>query len=333
MAAFYIRVGNGTREITDPAEKQKFTASRSGSGTPEKRGVAVVAPVDDSETIRLDSWDLGDVLAIVEKPKEFRVPERAWTQEGIVDAAVAAAGFALPVLWAAVPLVVLAARTTQIRGPGRSPHVALMALEDAKTLVERDLLFFPNGGPSVGQVYGRHPLRRRDYLPYASYHQLVLHEKSIEAARYLLSLGARDVEITCHQSTGKEEKAEAGVVAPSVDDVSLTMGFGRDDTGKLAIRITGAGKRRQVPDDLLWPSQDPMFKLARDAAQAGADTFHFGLKAAESGSVNARAAVKLQKELGLGLGGEYKRWEDLSFTVDAAFGESRGSAGVAANGA
>ncbi len=30
--AFYIRIGNGTREITDPAEKQKYIASRWGSG-------------------------------------------------------------------------------------------------------------------------------------------------------------------------------------------------------------------------------------------------------------------------------------------------------------
>ena len=43
--------------------------------------------------------------------------------------------------------------------------------------------------------------------------------------------------------------------------------------------------------------------------------------------------MKFQKDLHLGLGGEYKRWEDLGFTVDATFGESRGSAGAAADGA
>jgi hypothetical protein len=101
------------------------------------------------------------------------------------------------------------------------------------------------------------------------------------------------------------------------------MGFGRDDTGKLGIRITGAGKRSRPPADLIWPSRDAMFRLARDAAHAGAATFHFGLRAEQSGSVNAQAAAKFQKDLHLGLGGEYKRWEDLSFTVDAAFGQSQ----------
>lgn len=116
------------------------------------------------------------------------------------------------------------------------------------------------------------------------------------------------------------------MMAPNLDDVSLTMGFARDDSGKLSIRITGAGKRSRTPADLSWPGQDPMFKLARDAAQAGAGEFHFGLRAEQSGSVNAEAALKIQKELRLGLGGEYKRWEDLTFTVDASFGERQAGA-------
>jgi hypothetical protein len=72
-------------------------------------------------------------------------------------------------------------------------------------------------------------------------------------------------------------------------------------------------------DDLIWPVADPMFKLARDAARARAATFHFRIKAEQSSSVNAEAAVGFQKDLNLGLGGEYKRWEDLRFTVNASF--------------
>lgn len=91
------------------------------------------------------------------------------------------------------------------------------------------LLFFPDGGPAIGQVYGRHPVRRTDYLPFASLHRAVLREKAIKAARYLSSLGPKDVEITCRQVTGKSGKGEAGITAPDMADISLTMGFGRDD--------------------------------------------------------------------------------------------------------
>ena len=49
------------------------------------------------------------------------------------------------------------------------------------------------------------------------------------------------------------------------------MGFGRDDTGKLAIRITGAGKTKPQVPDLIWPARDPMFRLIRTTADAGAD--------------------------------------------------------------
>ncbi|MGY1618176.1 hypothetical protein ACI797_15665 [Geodermatophilus sp. SYSU D00691] len=193
-----------------------------------------------------------------------------------------------------------------------------MAIEDARRLVQRELLSFPEGGPSIGHVYARHPVRRRDYVPYAGFHRLVLNEKSIETARYLLSLGARDIEITWRESIGKPAKAEGGIRLPNAEDLSLTMGFGRDDTGKLAIRITGAGKARPVLDDLTWPDRDPTFKLMRTSAEAGAERFHFGIQTEQSTSVNASAAAKL-KDVGFNLGGDYKRYEDLAFTVDATF--------------
>ncbi|CCH89529.1 protein of unknown function [Modestobacter italicus] len=262
------------------------------------------------QMVDLDGWDFGDVVAVVDQPEAFPAPEPTW-QKVAVEAFVAglSAGFV-------VPLVSLAWKG--LRSGGSSPHVALIALEDARQLMKRDLLFFPESGPNVGDVYARHPLRRRDYMPYAGFHRLVLNEKSIEATRYLLSLGARDVEITWRESIGKAAKAEGGIGLPNVEDVSLTMGLGRDDSGKLAIRIAGAGKAKPLLDDLIWPDRDPMFKLMRTAADAGAEQFHFGIKTEQSTSVNAGAALQLQ-DLGFSLGGEYKRWEDLAFTVDATF--------------
>lgn len=259
--------------------------------------------------VNLDSWDFGDVLAVVEETEEFSAPESSWTQAAFD-------GFVAGVTtgWV-VPLVLLAFKGRPSESP---PHVALIAHDDAHKLMQRDLLFFPEGGPNVGDVYARHPLRRRDYAPYAAFHRLLLSERAIEAARYLLSLGARDVEITWTQSNGKAGKADASIPLPTVDDVSLRMGFGRDDSGKLAIRITGAGKAKPEVPDLIWPGHDPMFKLVNTAASAGAETFHFGIKTEQSASINGSAAVKLSN-LGFSLGGDYKRWEDLTFTVDATF--------------
>ncbi|WP_456881898.1 hypothetical protein [Geodermatophilus sp. SYSU D00779] len=278
--------------------------------------------------VDLDSWDLGDVLAIVERPDAFLEEDRSSSAAYLVKTTVKATVSATmsskmsPTMSAAagalvvVPLVLLMVKGRRTEAP--PPHAALMSVEDARRLVQRDLLFFPEGGPSVGHVYARHPLRRRDYVSYAGFHRFLLNEKSVEAARYLLSLGARDIEITWRESIGKSAKAEGGIGLPDAEDVSLTMGFGRDDTGKLAIRITGAGKARPVLDDLIWPDRDPMFKLMRTSADAGAEEFHVGIKTERSASVNASAAVKL-RDLGFSLGGEYKRYEDLAFTVDATF--------------
>lgn len=282
--------------------------------------------------VDLDSWDLGDVLAIVASPQDFAVPDQVWRRERVVDAVVAAAGLgaarvaavaagaaagaALPVV-GMVPLVLLVMHTR--RGARSQPHVALMAIDDARRLASRDALFFPEGGPTIGDVYARHPLRRRDYLPYADLHRLVLQEKSIEAARHLLSLGAQDVRIAWQQPDSKAAKGEAKATIPDAADISLNMGLCRDDSGQLTIHITGAGTNPIQPADLIWPTRDPMFKLASDAANAGAATFHFGIKHEQSRSVNAGIAASLEKDLNLGIGGEYKRWEDLVFTADASF--------------
>ncbi len=265
--------------------------------------------------VDLDSWDLGDVIAIVDTPDAFAKEDRSSTTTDVVNATVSAATGGLGNVVVPLVLLMLKGRRTE----SAPPHAALMAVEDARRLAQRELLFFPEGGPSIGHVYARHPLRRRDYVPYAGFHRLVLNEKSIEAARYLLSLGARDVEIAWREAIGSTAKAEGGGVGlPTAADVSLTMGFGRDDTGKLAIRITGAGKTRPQVPDLIWPARDPMFRLIRTTADAGAETFHFGIRTEQSASVNAAAAVKLM-DVGFNLGGEYKRWEDLAFTVDASF--------------
>ncbi|MEO6711950.1 MAG: hypothetical protein ABIM89_00810 [Mycobacteriales bacterium] len=271
--------------------------------------------------VELEMWDRADVVALVEDPLSFKEPEKSgdgsWERDPFTGLAAVLPGAAGLV----VPLVLLALRAKSSAGQKASsePHVVLMRYTDAVDLVKKDLLFFPSGGPRLNTVYARHPLRVRDYLPFAEYHRAVLNEKAIEAARYLLTLGARDVTIAWRDARGKEAKGDASIPLPDAADVSLQMGFGRDDdSGELSIRITGAGKARPRATDLIWPGNDPMFKLVRDAARAGAETFHFGLKAQQSNSVNGRAAVKI-KGLGLGLGGDYKRWEDLTFTVDAAF--------------
>lgn len=213
-------------------------------------------------------------------------------------------------------LVILAVREYQ---QNRSKaHIALLPQSQANKLLDAGVRF-PHGGAVVGSVYARHPLRQ-EYLFYADYHRAILQEKSIEAARYLLALGATDVEISLKETAGQRASAAGAAPIPDVGEVSLSMGFGRDEAGRLSIRIEGAGRRNEAAAaDLFWPQHDPMFRLVRDAAAAGAAKFHFGIAAESSGTVNAAAALKLVGDLGVSLGGEYKRWEDLSFTADATF--------------
>lgn len=254
-----------------------------------------------------------DVVAVVrdsDMPSASE-PKPNWEQlAGVVSIPVAGPALAVS------GLVVLAVRG--YRQSRSKPHVALLPQSEANRLAQAGVRF-PHGGPTAGTVYARHPLRS-EYFCYADYHRSILHEKSIEAARYLLALGASDVEISLEEATGQTTSAAADVPAPGVAEIKVSMGLGRDAKGRLSIRIEGAGRRDEsAVADLAWPHHDPMFRLVRDAAAAGAAKFHFGIAAESSGTVNAEAAVKLVGDLGVSLGGEYKRWEDLAFTVDAAF--------------
>src|SRR3954468_23224634 len=106
-----------------------------------------MADIQDDGSTHL-AGDLGDVLAIVERPEAFRVPERSWKHEAIFEVAADAARFspALGIAAGGAALVLLAVRGAQQAGAARKPHVLLMAVGDARALVARDTLFFPHGG-------------------------------------------------------------------------------------------------------------------------------------------------------------------------------------------
>jgi hypothetical protein len=254
-------------------------------------------------------WNLGELLAFVpERVEDFRPGDRRW-RKVMVDSASPASG-------AASPLSVVMAALSSV-GKKSDPEVSLLSIASARDLQSKGLLFFPNGGPSPHQLYARHPLRLRDYIPYAAYHREIVHERSIEMARYLLSLGATEVRIAWQQQIGKGSKIRASLDTPTPDEVAAELGMARDRGGDLSIQIFGSGKNPPQPTDLIWPRADPVFKLAHDAATG--TTFHFGMKGRQSSSVSAEAGARLEKQLGFHLGGEYKRWEDLTFTVDASF--------------
>ncbi|MFS0704459.1 hypothetical protein AB6N23_08055 [Cellulomonas sp. 179-A 9B4 NHS] len=149
--------------------------------------------------------DLGEVLAIVPDVDRFTPAARGWRKTTVSAATIS--------FWN-VP----AATTAVVAAPPRrrkdSPEVLLVGFGDAQRLVGTGGLYFPAGGPVVNQVYARHPLRRRDYLPYAAFHREILHERSIEMARYLLSLGARDVTIAWQGSVGKRARGRLGGEGP-----------------------------------------------------------------------------------------------------------------------
>src|SRR5262245_29242939 len=115
--------------------------------TSETQEQPPVTPFQGDETVHLDTWDLGDVLAIVEQPETFSVPEKSWNNAGAVEVAAKVAEFAVPAAplyagaaAAGAALVILVARGAQQSGPARPPHVVLLSINDARALIAQDTL-------------------------------------------------------------------------------------------------------------------------------------------------------------------------------------------------
>jgi hypothetical protein len=187
--------------------------------------VSKASGTEEPRRVDLTGWNFGDVVAVVDDPHSL--PAQAKRLQDYAKSVVQSMVLpALGVPGLAVELVLLVARHTQAEGA--RPHVALLSRDDAMQLVERDLLFFPEGEPIAGEVYARHPLRRRDYWPFADFHRLLLHEKSVEVARYLLALGAADITIRCKNGAGIEGNANVKLQTPTTADISAGMGFALD---------------------------------------------------------------------------------------------------------
>lgn len=259
-------------------------------------------------------WDLGDVLVVTDGSKGNEVPRPRRGHVEVVDDS-------------SVPDAMehgLKRLTWKDRKHGGPSWAYSMTVADARRLAAADLLFFPEGGPTPGAVYARHPLRRRDYLPFASYHRLILTEKAIEFARHLLAHGASDIAISWSEKPPAHTvkgRINSVLPTPSAADVQGAIGFTMSQDGAFVIRIGGGGRGTTVPEGLVWPYKDKLFQLAAESAFAGARDLHFSVSSGTQRGVNAEAAVKL-KGVGLDLGGEYKRWEDVHFTLDAKFPET-----------
>lgn len=204
-------------------------------------------------------------------------------------------------------------------------YIDLATAEQAVRLGVR----FPYGHPMVGYVYARHPADQRRYIVLASFHREILTEKTIEGARLLLALGARDV--SAEWASEQEMSVNGGgeVDATDLANVTAKAGFVRRADGQYSIAVSGAsGGRRPLPD-LTWLAADPAFQLAVDAADSKATSLDLIVRTEGETVVNAEIAIPLQK-LGLRIGGDYKKWEAQHLALRAEFEPTQrpiGSAG------
>lgn len=261
--------------------------------------------------------DLGELIAVVDDEKVESQPDPQ-ALANVLGAVFGVLPLSAVVVGAAGLGAVSVWSWRRRRDSTETSSIVRIPRSDIRRLVSGGELQFPLGEPVVGQVYVRHPVRSGSYWPFAEFHQLLVQEKTFEIARYLIALGAGDINVECKINVGKSSSGETVFRTPTPADVSASLGFAQGVNGALSISITGPGNESDIPGDLVWPNNDPLFKLARESASAGVKTFKVGMATNQTNSVNAEVAATIPK-FGLSAGGTYKRWEDLTFVVQARF--------------
>lgn len=201
-------------------------------------------------------------------------------------------------------------------GDGKRLPMVALSLEEVLEATANNLATFPIGHPQADHVYARHPLHEAKYLHFAGFHREVLTEKTTEAVRLLLALGAKTITAGWESRAGSA--GELTLDGEALKGFTGKSGWKSADDGSFALNIEGAGKATRLPR-LAWMHHDPVFDTAVDAARAGAEKWEMTLRSDESSKVTMSLGQTLRENMGLNLGGAYQQWDKVTLTCAATF--------------
>lgn len=264
-------------------------------------------PVNAASSAKVPVQVPGDVLAIYEGDKPKQVVGSAPPQLAV--------NIVLAVVGGGVGWFFGDKVYTMLGGDGKTLPIALVSLEDVQTLAAKPHVQFPLGHPQVRQVYARHPLHQAKFLHYAQFHQTIFMEKTTQAVKLLLALGAHKVTAKWSMDGGK--KADADLSADLLKEVTGKGGWQRTSDDHFIFNVSGAGRASKLPS-LPWRQKDPMFDTVIAAAQAGATHVDMILVSDRHSKVTAELGGSLVNNLKMHIGGSYGSWDrrSLSFSAD-----------------
>jgi hypothetical protein len=186
---------------------------------------------------------------------------------------------------------------------------------------EAQALVLPPGHPRDRVVYIGHPAAPSVYFPAASFHQLVFESKLSEAARLLMSLGAKELSVEHVRGWSHEFAANLSVSLPAVEGPSATAKKTDSHQSSALFRATLIGDREpSVPPGLVWLPHEPTWQqIAEGRMEYGLQEFDLSVRYEDDYGVNLGLKAEVQK-VGLDLGGRFETHQSTVWNIKGKFG-------------
>jgi hypothetical protein len=192
-------------------------------------------------------------------------------------------------------------------------------------------LELPIGHPRIGVIYVCDPADPRRYWPAAEFHRRVFEHKFAEAARLLMALGARSMQVRSER--GWRGEMAAGMLAPirgvltRSGRASATAERSSEMLLEASLEPTGDP---EIPRGLVWYSHEPSWQMvAEGRMHRGLTDFALKVESTDDYGINADFEVKARRMKLLQLGGEFTAHKATTWVIEGQFAPwARDSASV-----
>lgn len=159
-------------------------------------------------------------------------------------------------------------------------------------------------------VYRNHPARQNYYIPFATFHDHLIDEKSAELVRIAAALGAKRINLVETESRSTAAEASVGVSPPAGGgDLGAKGGMNQRNSSQFEINYRAGEppiKKPRVPDNLYWFHAEPQWQTMAEARLNNWTTeYAVRFRYTTDFNVNARVAGMLQG-VGFNLGGSFE---------------------------
>ncbi|MED1565724.1 hypothetical protein [Bacillus paramycoides] len=197
------------------------------------------------------------------------------------------------------------------------PSEYLPVLFDIEVVPESDSSYiFPIGHPKNDVLYISHPLKNKILYPASDFHKFTLEHKFAEAIRFLVSLGATEINVEVNKGS---ETNLSSTVEGTLDYLKNEIGIQKTkgSSTNISFIATLNPTEPEIPNDLLWYPHEPIWQAiatSREKMKNFSLEFNYIADFGINADIKTSAIGKAFK-----WGNEFKSIEETKWIIKGAF--------------